>query len=343
MKTNKGNRLMFYSSVTTKSLFQTQKFYYIDIHILQSLGYEVTLSNNILDAFKFWKYDIVFGYFFRYSSLFALISKCFGKRVYLTGGIDALDKSYAGEKAYKIQKALFKLCYFLADRCIIVSKSDLAHVNEIIGGGANRLAYSEHSIDTSAFSDAILTNKNLDFCTIAWMGDNANVYRKGVDKSIYLFSLLKEKPEFANSKLYIIGKKGIGTRLLESQIRELGLKDNVIITGEVPECKKIGILKRCKYYFQLSQYEGFGIAALEALIAGNVIIHSGNGGLANPIYKDHILVDIHSDMNEQFEKVYKRIRLLDLDIIQKNARECLAFYDNARRTKDFECIIGKCD
>lgn len=337
------NRVIFYSSVKTKSLFQTQKFYQVDIDILQKMGYEVTLSNRIFDAFKFWKYDIVFAYFFRYSFFFALIARVFRKKIYLTGGIDELDREYAGEKAYKIQKLFFRLCYVLAHRCIIVSKSDLIHVEEIVGVNALKIAYSEHTIETSVFCKTELVNKKPDFCTIGWMGNQGNVQRKGIDKAIYLFSLLKKKKEFSLSKFYVMGKRGKGTTMLESLIKELNLEDSVIITGEVTESKKIEILKNCMYYFQLSHYEGFGVAALEALVAGNIIIHSGKGGLGNPIYKEHVIVDINSNIEEQIGLICDKITNLNLDTIKKNAKDCLNFYDNRRRFNDFERIIGKCD
>lgn len=337
------NRMIFYSSVESKSLFQTQRFYQVDIEILQRIGYDVILSNSILDAFKFWKYDVVFAYFYRYSFFFSIIARLFGKKIYLTGGIDALERSYAGEKAYKIQKLFFKLCYVFANKCIIVSKTDLAHVEEIVGKNAKKLVYSEHTIDTSAFNGMSLEEKSSDFCTIGWMGNKGNVQRKGIDRAIYLFSLLKKFPEFSNSKLFIMGKKGDGTSYLESLIQLYGLSDDVVIIGEVSEEKKIEVLRQCQFYFQLSHYEGFGVACLEALIAGDVIIHSGKGGLTNPIYEKHILVDINTDMEKQVDSIYDNISSLNMKEIQKNAKGCLVYYDNQRRLQDFERIIGKCN
>ena len=67
--------------------------------------------------------------------------------------------------------------------------------------------------------------------------------------------------------------------LLEQLIQKLKITNKVIFTGEIEEDKKITLLKNNRYYFQLSTYEGFGIAALEALAAGNIVIHSGKGGL----------------------------------------------------------------
>ena len=333
------NKVIFYSSVKSKSLFLTQKFYQIDIDILQRMGYEVILSNKIVDAFQFWKYDVVFAYFFRYSFFFGLVARLFGKPVYLTGGIDALDIDYAGVKAYKIQKLFFRLCYMVATKCIIVSKTDLSHVEEIIGIKAKKLAFSEHTIDTKAFCNTDLADKEPNFCTIGWMGDIENVKRKGIDKAICLFSSIKKRPEFRFSKFYIMGKIGEGTNLLEEIIKELHLEDSVIITGEVSEQEKIQTLKNCMFYFQISHYKGFGIAALEALIAGCIVIHSGKGGLSNSIYKDHILVDINANFEYQTQFVCEKLLSIDMNVIQKNAKECLTYYDNMRRLKDFEAII----
>jgi len=73
-------RILFYSSVNSLELFKTQKFYQIDISILKDLGYDVLLSNRIFDSLLFWKYDILFSYFYRYSFFAALLAKCFGKK-----------------------------------------------------------------------------------------------------------------------------------------------------------------------------------------------------------------------------------------------------------------------
>jgi glycosyltransferase involved in cell wall biosynthesis len=55
------------------------------------------------------------------------------------------------------------------------------------------------------------------------------------------------------------------------------------------------LLKRSKYYFQLSEYEGFGIGALEALASGNIVFHSGVGGLKEGMGPHGMLVKDTSD------------------------------------------------
>jgi len=334
--------ILFYSSVKDLSLFKTQKFYQIDIKILQELGFDIILSNKIHDALKFWKYDFVFGYFFRYSFFVALIARLLGKKSYLTGGIDALDKNYVGEKTYNIQKLFFKLCYWVSTKCIIVSSEDLKHVEEIIGKNRPSITYSEHTIDTASFVGGPHTDdKSNGFVTIGWQGTEDNVKRKGIDKAIILFSYLKKHPEFVDSKLYILGRNGNGTLMLERLIKQLRLDKDVIIVGEVSEEVKIDFLKSNKYYFQLSQYEGFGIAALEGLVAGDIIIHSGKGGLKNAIYNEHVLVNIDSFIEKEFEKTYHKLLSIDYKKIYENSIASQNYYDNIRRTDDFRKILCK--
>lgn len=330
--------LIFYSSVSDLSLFNTQQFYQTDIKLLQELGYNVILSNKVVDAFKFWTYDVVFGYFFRYSFFFILIAKLFGRNSYLTGGIDALDINLVGKKEYMKQRVFFILCFWIAKKCIIVSETDLQHVEAIVGKETDKIVYSEHSIDTLAFLYNI-NNKQNNFVTIGWMGTISNVKRKGIDKALYLFARLKQQSEYTDSMFFIIGRKGEGTPYLEKLIKEYKLENSVVITGEVTEEKKIDYLKNNKYYFQLSIFEGFGVAALEALIAGCVIIHSGKGGLSNSIYNRHIFVDIDKELDSQINSIIYLLKNVNYEELCRQSRQCGEYYDNKRRFDDFKKII----
>ena len=156
-------RVLFYSSVKSIELLKTQKFYQIDIALLEDLGYEVLLSHKILDSLLFWKYDILFSYFYKYSFFAALLAKCFWKKTYFTGGVDALDANYASTRKYRIQVLFFKLCYWVANSCIVVSQSDLKNITQILSS-KKKLSYSEHAIDTKLFfSD---THKDKLFTTV---------------------------------------------------------------------------------------------------------------------------------------------------------------------------------
>ena len=105
--------------------------------------------------------------------------------------------------------------------------------------------------------------------------------RKGVDKMLFVCAeFLKLNP---NYKIHIMGSTGEGTEYLKGLISDLNIGDSVTFTGRISEEEKIDTLKRSRFYFQLSLYEGFGVAAVEGLATGNVVVHSGKGGLKDSV------------------------------------------------------------
>lgn len=335
-------RVLFYSSVSSKSLFLTQRFYVIDMQILKELGCEVVLSNSIRDAFCFWRYDFVFAYFYRKSFFVALIAKFFFKNAYFTGGIDDLDENHASPKRYAIQKLFFRLCYWMSKSCIIVSESDKQNILKFFHRkNLKKLSYSEHTIDVCNFLRTTEVHKEKIFTTIVWMGNEGNVRRKGIDTALRVFSSLREQRQFCDYKFVIIGKTGEGTSYVRNLINEYGLQNAVTLTGEISEDEKIQLLLRSKYYFQLSIYEGFGLAALEALAAKDIVIHSGRGGLANPIFSSGIYFDISNDWGTEMDNLLNRLSTYDERQLESMSKHILQYYDNSRRKDDFLQIISE--
>lgn len=332
----KRKRVLFYASVPDKSVFFIQQFYQVDVEILKSLGYEVLYSNTICDSMKFWKYDFVFAYFYRYSFFIGLIAKLFGKNTYYTGGIDALDQKLSKKKEYLIQKYFFKGCYFISKSCIIVSKTDNRNVRKLVKG--YKLSYSEHTIDTNRFNCNINQKENF-CCSIVWQANCGNIKRKGVDIALRLFARLRQFPPYQSYKFVVIGKKGTGTSYLKKIVKELGIEDVVDFTDSVSEEKKIDYLKHSRIYFQLSKFEGFGVAALEALCAKNIVIHSGRGGLCNPIYNDGIMINIDQPIEKMFNDFKKGLDYFDNTKLETAHQNVCMNYDNKRRKEDFSRII----
>lgn len=293
-------RVLFYSSVKDMDLFRVTGFYSTDINILENLGYKVLLSNSFKDFLFFWQYDIAFIYFWTKGLIPAIISKFFLKKVLFTGGIDRLDRSYNKSKMdYVIKKILFKWCSTFSDANIIVSQSDLNNIRKT-GYRISRLYYLPHVIDFEKYKyDGCPKNEII--TTIVWMeGSELNVLRKGVDKLLYVY---KEYLKFNNNTtIRIIGSIGEGTNYLIKLAKELDIADRIIFTDRISEEDKIRYLKESRYYFQLSLYEGFGVSAIEALAAGNIVFHSGRGGLADAIDSYGILIE---DINDYKNIAFK--------------------------------------
>lgn len=329
-------KILFYSSVSDISFFDTQKFYQIDISLLKNLGFDVKTTNKKSDFLKFWKYDISFLYFYKWSFIPAILSRLFFKKVYFTGGIDDLSKDKSSRR-YKRQKILFKICYRFSTKCFIVSTEDYKNTEKIVRKN-NKLLLSLHTLDINSFIQNSNNNRKNNFFTIAWMKNIDNVKRKGIDKALLIFSKLSKDVNYADSIFYIAGTEGEGSDYLKNIIKEKNIT-NVVFLGNISENKKIELLHSVKYYFQLSEYEGFGLAALEALAAGCIVIHSGQGGLKDGIASDGIIIDIFDSFDHQIETLSKEIRTFNIDNLERGKRRLIESFSNERRQKDFEVIL----
>jgi glycosyltransferase involved in cell wall biosynthesis len=317
-----------------------QRFYIIDINILREIGYEVKISSIWTDLFKFWAYDITFVYFYRRGLLDAILSRILLKKVYFTGGIDALNKDTNSMKDYKIQIILFKLCRLFATKCILVSNTDKLNIVSIFNNKTpSKLELSYHVIDIDKFIIDTNQTKSNNFVSIVWMGQIENVLRKGIDKSLLIFNYLKKHKEFSNSKFLIIGQKGNGTLYIENLIQKLGLIDSVKILGEISEEEKIKILKLNKYYFQMSTYEGFGLSALEALAAGDIVIHTGKGGLKDTIKNFGVIVEPDNIATDNLNNLFDNIMSFDYDLLSESLYYVKQNFSYEKRKADFKKII----
>lgn len=334
-------RILFYASVPDIKLFNTQYFYKIDIKILRDLGYTVSVTNKLIDFIYFWRYNLAFIYFYRFGLFAAIAAWIFNKKIYFTGGIDDLDKDFASNYNYFIQRIFFRLCYFFSTKCIIVSNGDYNNIKKAYHNKLKRkITLSFHAIDLDTYTKDIPRVKDNHFITIAWMGSKGNVIRKGVDRAIYLFnSIIKTYPKFEGSNLFIVGLEGEGSDYLKQEIEKLKICDRVVFTGVVDEKSKLQLLKQNKFYLQLSEYEGFGIAALEALATKCVVIHSGKGGLKDSISHYGILIDNELDITLQTNKIMVNIDNFDIDSFEKATSYISQYFSFEKRMKDFNNIL----
>jgi glycosyltransferase involved in cell wall biosynthesis len=283
-------RILFYSSVSSKKQFVTQEFYRTDIRILRSLGFDVFLSRHWYDFFAFWRYDLAFIYFYRFGLIPAALARMTGKGVVFSGGIDYLDRHSSSAKQYWVQAVFYNLCGFFASRNVIVSESDLTncdHVRWLFPG--RRQIVSKHAISERFLAPVGQDMKEKLLVTIAWMGRSENVVRKGVIEAIDFFRELSSRE--VGWRMLIIGPTGEGSSMVLRHVKETGMSKYVSLTGRVSEATKLALLAQAQVYLQLSRYEGFGIAAIEALARDCVVVHSGAGGLREGVGAYGILWD----------------------------------------------------
>lgn len=337
-----GKTILFYAAVKDVSLFHTQMFYENTKETLEKLGFNVIMTNRMSDAWKL-KYNGLFCFFFRQGVVPSFFAKIRGKKVFFTGGLDSLEKSLVNPQDYYLQVILFKLCRWLADWCLIESKSDLINIEKIsLFKKHKNLFYSPQAIDVEHYNCRLEYKEKL-FSTICWQGSVGNCKRKGVDQALYYFKILKEREEFKEYKFLIMGRTGDGTPFLHSIISELGLGDSVVLTGEVTEEEKLDYLKKSKYFFQLSLYEGFGLAALEAIASKCIPIHTGRGGLNDTLADDGVKVD-YSRFDGTMESIDPSVgdKLLSIsdEDVEKSYQRILKNFDSSVRLENFRKTVG---
>lgn len=335
-------KILFYAALRDITLFNTQMFYVNTKETLEVAGYDVIITNRVSDAYKL-DYDGIFIFFYRKGLLPAFVSKLRGKKVFFTGGNDSMS-SVAKKKSYWIQVFLFKICRWLADSCLVESTIDLENMKKVcLHKDPKNLHYCPQAIDIKKYDNNLPRNNN--FTTICWMGSTENLKRKGVDKALYYFKLLKDNSlHFSDSKFLIMGREGEGTSYLKDVIKKLNLENDVIISGEVSEEEKLEALKTSKYFFQLSTYEGFGLAALEALASRCIVIHSGKGGLKDTIADDGILVDIdHFDYSvEALDKTILTVIDKENPVdFEKTLYRLYSTFDTKVRINNFKKYLGR--
>jgi glycosyltransferase involved in cell wall biosynthesis len=83
------------------------------------------------------------------------------------------------------------------------------------------------------------------------------------------------------------------------------IKDRVIFTGFINDSEKNKLLTLSRFYLQFSNYEGFGLAALEANLFKCFVFHSGSGGFlkTDDIWGKQILIDDNVNIFNLFKQI----------------------------------------
>jgi len=114
--------------------------------------------------------------------------------------------------------------------------------------------------------------------------------RKNLGTLIESFNILK-KERGLPYKLVIVGRKGWLYDVLFRQINELGLEEEILFTGFVPDEDLPYVYDGARVFAYLSFFEGFGLPPLEAMACGVPVITSdatslpevvGDAGFALP-------------------------------------------------------------
>ncbi|CAM1371512.1 N-acetyl-alpha-D-glucosaminyl L-malate synthase BshA [Tenacibaculum xiamenense] len=161
---------------------------------------------------------------------------------------------------------------------------------------------------------------------------------KRTDDVIKIFyEVQKEIP----SKLLMVGD-GPERIKAENLVNELGIEDRVLFLGNSDEVAKI--LCFSDVFLLPSETESFGLAALEAMAAGNAVISTNTGGL--PEVNIHGKTGFLSNIGDIHDMATNAINVLKddsvLDKFKQNAMEHTSVFSLDNILPQYESIYKKC-
>lgn len=279
-----GARILLYAAVPDPSMLE-QGFYEAEVEGLrrQPNVAAVSVTNRLGDVWR-GSYDGLVCYFYSYSAIAALLARLRGRRVVATGGAEQIFRSMAPSLwLYLVRATLFGFTLLFANRILATSSTDYRQMRKIGWFRRSAISLSFHGADAVAHMDpANFSAPRLpgSLVTICGMDTAENIKRKGLLRAIDLLAQVRRR--HPDARLVVIGRTTCA-HLARDYAARLSCADAVDFVGYVSEEEKIRLLRTSRYYVQLSEYEGFGIGALEALAMGCQIVHSNVGGLRDSV------------------------------------------------------------
>jgi glycosyltransferase involved in cell wall biosynthesis len=266
-------KICFFAPLADREAFHYNQFYAQDVRILEALSDELVLATRWSEIP--WDADLYFVWWWTWAFLPLLKAKLRGRPVVITGVLD-LDNPMQGIGFFTRplhQRLLLRLSLGLADVNLFVSDLEYRRVPALLA--TRHPTYAPLVVETALHPFS--PGPRLPFLlTICWL-HGENPLRKGVDLSIQAHAqLLADHPGL---ELVVAGAHGDAVPELQALAESLGSSHRVRFPGRIDHAEKVRLLQTCSAYLQPSSFEGFGVAAAEAMASGAPVVASREGTL----------------------------------------------------------------
>ena len=198
--------------------------------------------------------------------------------------------------ALRKAKGIFPVSNFSA--CLVMSLGIEQSCIEVIFNGVNTQHYCPVANDQAK-------TKQQKLLTVARLDLN-----KGHDYVLRALAILKEQGLTPN---YTIVGQGPEEKRLREMVQDLGLEDQVVFTGFIPDNQLPAIYTSCDIYVMASReipgrldlVEGFGIAFLEASASGLPVVAGDSGGVSDAVQHGKTGLLVNPDNPENIASAIK--------------------------------------
>jgi len=226
---------------------------------------------NLYRIIKYMKqYDIVHSHLFPSNYLVSLAKIFLQDQVIIT----TEHNTHNRRRNYSLLNSVEKFIYSKYNKVISVSNETQSSLLSWLGlMNDKKFVVIENSIDLKTFNRAKPYEKKLFFDDTSFILTKVGSLHEQKDQDT-IIKAMKLLPE--NVKLLLIGKGNKKDKLVQS-INKLGLQDRIKFLGirhDVPS-----IMKTSDIIIVSSNWEGFGVVAIEGMAAGVPVIASNVDGL----------------------------------------------------------------
>lgn len=305
------------------------EFYAQDIQILLDLGYEVRIATS---PSQLRPADLFFVWWWTWAFAPVALARLLRRPVLITGVFDlwAMDARRYGHRK------LIEFALKHADANVFLSEMELRQVPERFKVRSPQ--YAPLSVDTSVYRpngssrrDAVLS--------VGWL-EGANAERKGMPEVVRAASMIhRDHPEV---RFVIAGDKGSYYPKLLELARQCGADSYIDFPGIVSKQRKIELMQTCKVYLQPSQFEGFGLAIMEAMSCGMPVVTRPVGAVPEVVGEAGLQLD--SARPEVIATAVKRLIEDDAfreDVGRRARQRVESVFPYLRRKREIERIIGE--
>lgn len=126
---------------------------------------------------------------------------------------------------------------------------------------------------------------------------------KNIDRLLLAFKLLKKRHALKH-RLVLVGASGRHYRFLLKMVADLGLDEDVVFTGFVPDKVLPTLYSAASVFIYPSLYEGFGLPILEAMACGTPVVASNITSMPEVVGDAGLMFDPY-DVEEICKKIYR--------------------------------------
>jgi glycosyltransferase involved in cell wall biosynthesis len=264
---------VFFARVAHPSQIDIQEFYAQDVQFLKDLGYRVRIVTRLRDLLRTPPADLYFCWWWTWAAFPVMIARVLRRPVVITGTFN--HHLFRGRPAS--ERLLIRFAAKRASANIFVSRLECEIVAKTVD--VHNPFFSPHTVDADRYcppaggADDRDTTLLLTSCQL----NGGSSKRKCVAESIRAVAQLQA--DFPGARLTVMGEKGDDYPALAALAESLGVAERITFVGCVTQEEKIHLMRRCGIYLQPSRFEGFGLAALEAMACGATVLTSPVGAV----------------------------------------------------------------